>query len=672
MKRCIAAVLVLILLAPVAAHSATSKEVTFEGVELLDGTGAASCDDDGVLDTGETARVRVTLRNSGTERLKLTNMTLSSTDPEVTLPKEPTVYFLPVEPGRSASAELPVTLSGPATPGDISLRIDYRDDEQTVPGDKTHTVTYRVNLDERPGTSTLETVESARHPWTVTVPPAGLSAWTRASDPAGAWFFRGPGNKETSDLSLVSPPLQVSATEAFRVIFQQRYAFEASPAGVYYDGAVIELSQDDGTSWVRIGGDSLSPPYNATIDPGGNNPLRTEKAYGGQSPGYPAFSKATLNLGTTYAGKTVRLRFRIGTDSSRGATGWDLDDLQVEGVVNTPFTTREPHRGECTNRAPVANAGPDKPVDEGRLVTLSGSGTDPEGAPLTYQWTQTQGPSVTLSDAKAATPTFLAPEVTGPTDLEFELRVSDGVKTSAPDGVLVQVRDLSPVATVKPVAAVDEGTKVTLEGSASSANGAAVFTYTWKQLDGPPVALSGGNSATASFTAPEVDANTDMNFQLIVSDGELESAPAKVTVRVRNVPNKAPVARAGQDQEVLEGSGVTLNGSESKDPEGSELTYQWTQVGGAPVNLMLAGPRAMFNAPEVDEETVLTFKLEVTEARGQTSEDTVSVRVLNRPPSSPPAKGCAAGPDGGVPMTALLMLSALGFAVRNRASNRRR
>ncbi|HZI04895.1 MAG TPA: hypothetical protein VEZ71_12775 [Archangium sp.] len=569
MKRCVAALLGLFLLTPMEAFSfAASKEVTFGGVELLDGPVTASCDDDGVLDTGESARVRVTLRNSGTERLKLTSMTLSSTDLNISFPKGAKVYFPPVEPSQSVSAELPVVLSdppGPATPRDISLTITYRDDE--VSGEKTHTATYRVNTDKLEGT--LETVEYARHPWTVTLPPVGSTSWTREYDSAGAnTFFRGPNNKVTTDLSLVSPLLQVSATEAFRVIFQHRYAFEASPAGFYFDGAVIELSQDDGKTWADVGA-SVSPTYNATLDAGGVNPLKGRRAYGGQSPGYPAFNEATLGLGTTYAGKTVRLRFRIGTDDSTGVTGWDLDDLQLEGVVNTPFTTLVAHRGECLNRVPVAEAGPDQTVAEGRPVTLAGSGTDPEGATLTYAWTQSKGPAVTFSDPSASSPTFLAPDVTGDTDLQFELRVSDGVNTSPPDVVTVKVRDAS------------------------------------------------------------------------------------------------LVARAGEDQVVREGSGVTLNGSQSRAPDGSELTYTWTQVEGPLVNLILAGPRAMFNAPEVDEETVLTFQLQVKEDGGQTSEDTVTVRVVDRNVTPQPGSGgCAAGPEGGVPTAALLLLAVLGFTPR--------
>lgn len=90
------------------------------------------------------------------------------------------------------------------------------------------------------------------------------------------------------------------------------------------------------------------------------------------------------------------------------------------------------------NDAPTANAGTDRTVDAGASVTLSGSGRDPEGQPLSYAWTQTSGASVSLGGASTAAPSFTAPD-SGDT-LVFSLTVSDGVNTSAADSVTVTVR----------------------------------------------------------------------------------------------------------------------------------------------------------------------------------------------------------------------------------------
>jgi subtilisin family serine protease len=90
---------------------------------------------------------------------------------------------------------------------------------------------------------------------------------------------------------------------------------------------------------------------------------------------------------------------------------------------------------------PTANAGPDQTVDAGSTVRLDGSGsTDPNGSPLTYSWTQTSGPSVTLSSSTSSNPSFTAPQPSATTNLVFKLEVTnnDGVK-SDPDSVTITV-----------------------------------------------------------------------------------------------------------------------------------------------------------------------------------------------------------------------------------------
>jgi len=77
------------------------------------------------------------------------------------------------------------------------------------------------------------------------------------------------------------------------------------------------------------------------------------------------------------------------------------------------------------NFPPTANAGANQTVYGNTTVTLSGSGSDSDGAIVGYHWTQEGGPAVTISNPNLATTTFTAPKVTSDTLLTFKLTVTD-------------------------------------------------------------------------------------------------------------------------------------------------------------------------------------------------------------------------------------------------------
>ena len=93
------------------------------------------------------------------------------------------------------------------------------------------------------------------------------------------------------------------------------------------------------------------------------------------------------------------------------------------------------------NSPPVADAGRDRAVQEGRTVTLNGAATDPDGDDLTYAWSHDSTMEITFNASLPAA-TFAAPPVDTDTAVTFTLTVSDGSATST-DAVLVTVKDVS-------------------------------------------------------------------------------------------------------------------------------------------------------------------------------------------------------------------------------------
>jgi LmbE family N-acetylglucosaminyl deacetylase len=94
--------------------------------------------------------------------------------------------------------------------------------------------------------------------------------------------------------------------------------------------------------------------------------------------------------------------------------------------------------------------------------------------------------------------------------------------------------------------AVQAGALVSLNGGGSVDPEGVSLTFTWTQAEGPTVALAGANSATPSFTAPQVSQTTKFAFRLVVNDGVFGSPPDLVTVTVTptgtSATNIAPLA----------------------------------------------------------------------------------------------------------------------------------
>ncbi|MCR9014583.1 PKD domain-containing protein [Aquiflexum gelatinilyticum] len=170
---------------------------------------------------------------------------------------------------------------------------------------------------------------------------------------------------------------------------------------------------------------------------------------------------------------------------------------------------------------------------------------------------------------------------------------------------------------------------VTLDGSNSSdpEGGPLIFSWTFE-----------GGTMTPTITIPDKAKTTitgllqgEYKFGLKVTDDKGASAQDSVTIMVTIPENNAPIANAGPDQSLVirnpnTPGTVTLDGSNSSDPEGETLSFNWTFEGGTMTPTI--------TSPDKVQTTVTgllvgeyKFGLKVTDPSGNSSTDSVNVKV---------------------------------------------
>jgi PKD repeat protein len=282
-------------------------------------------------------------------------------------------------------------------------------------------------------------------------------------------------------------------------------------------------------------------------------------------------------------------------DDSGVANGVGSDELEV--VVNAP---------------PVAEAGPDRQVAIGEVITFdAGASADPDGALVQYRWDFGDGATGNGQAVQYAYRT------SGTYPVTLTVRDDSGTRTSTASDRLTVVVNEPPVAEAGEDQLVTSS-EVRFDGTGSRDPDGAIASYEWDFGDG-----GSGSGATPVHVYQKPG---EYLVRLTVTDdsGTVRNS-ASDTLRV--TVNAAPIADAGPDLVGAPGQELVFAAAGSLDPDGDLADYLWQFKEGATAS----GPRVSY---AFDRPGVYYVRLAV---RDDTSQDRAvdydeAKVVINAPP----------------------------------------
>jgi extracellular elastinolytic metalloproteinase len=232
--------------------------------------------------------------------------------------------------------------------------------------EKTYTFKAKVNRNLFPNTLLADEFESNTNAFTAST--NGTNLWQinnqKANSGQNAWFVKNIDQISEQILTLNQTIAVKSNT------FLSFYHYFDTELG--FDGGVMEVSENNGSTWTDLGNRIVANGYNTTMNAQTGNILAGKQAFSGRING---FQRVAVNL-SSFNGKNIRVRFRFLTDFDTEGDGWYIDDIHLfEGsevvINNQACLTANGVTGNICNQKTMAVTAPDCRANAGFITPPS-------------------------------------------------------------------------------------------------------------------------------------------------------------------------------------------------------------------------------------------------------------------------------------------------------------
>lgn len=167
---------------------------------------------------------------------------------------------------------------------------------------------------------------------------------------------------------------------------------------------------------------------------------------------------------------------------------------------------------------------------------------------------------------------------------------------------------------------------ISLSGTSSYSTDGRPLNFLWTMISKPQNSQSNFTnpySAQPSFTP---DMFGEYRISLSVNNGVKNSEAVELIINIGNI---APIANAGNDQSVLVGDIISLNGNRSYDPEGNSLSYNWRIIS-APQGseALIINQNHQQTTLTANTEGVYLVELVVSDGELTSISDTVTITII--------------------------------------------